>query len=534
VKTATAEMKSDTLVQTLIQQFGTDHILTDPELLSLYAQDVYSTTSPVRAVARPDSAETLGDILKVISSVDTPVVPRGGGMSYTSGYLLESEAPITVDTSGLGRILDINETNMTVTVETGCRWVDLYEALKPLGLRTRFWGTLSGIKATVGGGLSQNGVFWGSGQNGTAADNVLALEVVLANGDIIRTGTWSHGTDRDDALAFARHYGPDITGLFLADAGAMGVKTKAVLPLVPIPEAQAYASFEFDDWPALSATLSEIGRQRLVSECFAFDPFLQAQRMKRETLAGDLQKLKGVVTGQGGLLKGLKEGVKVAMAGRGFLDDACYSMHVITEGRIQQAADADIDAVTAIATRNGGRSTEASIPKIMATNPFGPVNSMIGPEGERWVPIHGLVAHDKVHGCMAALKDVEARFANEIKQHDVGIGYLLMPVGAQSLVIEPVFFWPDALNDLHRASVDTAILNRIPNRKQNADAAALVETLRSEMKAVYRHHKALHMQIGRSYGYAETLDDIPSKLITALKHHVDPKGLMNPGALLPK
>jgi len=521
----------DRLVETLIQQFGADKILTDPELLGLYGQDIYTQKAPVRAVVRPDSAEVLSEIIKVTTNALAPIVPRGGGMSYTSGYLMEGEAPVSVDTSHLNQIIEINQSNMTVTVETGCRWVDLYEALKPLGLRTRFWGTLSGIKATVGGGLSQNGVFWGSGQNGTAVENVLALEVVLANGDIMRTGTWAHGAD---AIPFARYYGPDLTGLFLADAGAMGVKTKAVLPLVPIPEAQGFASFEFEDWPALANTISEIGRRQLASECFAFDPFLQAQRMKRETLASDLQKLKGVVTGQKGLLKGLKEGVKVAMAGRSFLDDARYSMHVITEGRIQAAADADVEAITAIAQENSGTLVEASIPKIMAANPFGPVNSMIGPDGERWVPIHGLVAHDQVHRCMAGLKAIEAQYAAEIAKQDVGIGYLLLPVGCHSMVIEPVFFWPDRLNDLHRASVDAAILKRIPNRPDHPQSAALVETLRHDMKQCFRAHKALHMQIGRSYGFADTLSPIPSQLLGSVKGHLDPQAMMNPGALLPK
>lgn len=63
------------------------------------------------------------------------------------------------------------------------RW--LYEALKPSGLRTPYWGTLSGLKATVGGSLSQNSIFWGSGQFGTAAENVLGMEVVDVFFDLV-------------------------------------------------------------------------------------------------------------------------------------------------------------------------------------------------------------------------------------------------------------------------------------------------------------------------------------------------------------
>ena len=56
-----------------------------------------------------------------------------------------------VDTSSLNEILEINQQDMYVRVEAGCTWKALYEVLRPLGLRTPFWGPLSGIHATVGG-----------------------------------------------------------------------------------------------------------------------------------------------------------------------------------------------------------------------------------------------------------------------------------------------------------------------------------------------------------------------------------------------
>ena len=62
----------------------------------------------------------------------------------------------------------------------------LYKALQPHGLRTPYWGTLSGRYATVGGGASQNSIFWGSGQSGTAADNVLSVSVVTSKGEVMR------------------------------------------------------------------------------------------------------------------------------------------------------------------------------------------------------------------------------------------------------------------------------------------------------------------------------------------------------------
>lgn len=517
------------LIEGLQAVLGKEGVLLDAETRSLLTQDVYSEGEPALIVLKPLSAEALSEAIKLVAEAGLPVVPRGGGMSYTSGYIHSGAPQVTLDMRAMNRVLEIDTENMTVTVEAGISWAALEEALRPHGVRARFWGTLSGIKASVGGGLSQNGVFWGSGRRGTAAENVLALEVLLADGTLLRTGSWAHG---EDAIPFTRHYGPDLTGLFLADAGALGIKTKAVLPLVPLAKAKSYISCEFDDWPELVAALSEIGRQGVASECFAFDPYLQSQRMKRASLAEDTKALAGVIKGQGSLLKGLKDGARVVMAGRRYMDNVRYSFHAICEGRSEAAAAADAAAVREIATSNGGGEIEASIPKIMASTPFGPVNNMIGPDGERWVPIHGLVAHGAVPACMRDLKDLEQEEAERITANRVGIGYLLMPVGAQAFVVEPVFFWEDALNDLHRDSVDPATLKRIKGFAPDPQAREVVEDLRAKMKAIFRKNKSVHMQIGRSYGYHETLSDPARSVMQDLKAKLDPKGLMNPGALL--
>ena len=98
----------------------------------------------------------------------TPIVTRGGGMSYTSGYIASAPDSVLIDMASMDAIVEVNLEDRYVTVEAGCSWQKLYEHLAPLGVRTAYWGTLSGRYATVGGGLSQNSIFWGSGQSGTA------------------------------------------------------------------------------------------------------------------------------------------------------------------------------------------------------------------------------------------------------------------------------------------------------------------------------------------------------------------------------
>ena len=128
-------------------------------------------------------------------------------MSYTSGYLASAPESVLVDMSQMNRVVEVNLEDRYVTVEAGCSWQTLHEHLAPMGVRTPFWGTLSGRFATVGGGLSQNCIFWGSGQSGTAADNVLSVSVVTGKGELVETGSASQKKSRTIRAAFRS--GPD-------------------------------------------------------------------------------------------------------------------------------------------------------------------------------------------------------------------------------------------------------------------------------------------------------------------------------------
>ncbi len=233
---------------------------TEAAALDLVAHDVYARGLTPLALFRPTSVEQLASGIGAATRAGLAIVPRGGGMSYTGGYLCPHERCILIDTVALDRVVAINQADMTVTVEAGCSWAKLREALHPLGLRALAWGTLSGIHATVGGGMSQNGVFWGASR-GTVAEAAIAFDMVLADGSIVPTGS-----------SFFRPYGPDLTGLFAADCGALGVKARVTLKLVREGPAFAHGSFAFDDHRALFAAMSGVAREGLASECFGFDP----------------------------------------------------------------------------------------------------------------------------------------------------------------------------------------------------------------------------------------------------------------------
>ena len=310
-------------------------------------------------------------------------------MSYSKGYVPIQEGSIIVDFSRMNNIVEINEEDMYVRVESGCTWETLYRELESTNLRTPFWGTLSGISATVGGTLSQNGIFWGSTKYGSAVDSVVALEVVVGDGTLIKTGS----DIQKNSAPFFRHYGPDLTGLFMCDNGALGFKVSATLKLIPKKEFRDHVSYDFSDANSLFDALSKISKQELVDACVGFDPYLQKVRMQRESIASDLKKLAGVMKDNNSIIGALKDSAKIAVSGRRYMDDVKYSGHFVIEERTKEAAIFACDEVNRICDHYGGSKIESSIPKILRSNPFTPLNNVIGPRGERWMPIHTIVPH---------------------------------------------------------------------------------------------------------------------------------------------
>lgn len=499
--------------------FPAGTLITDPAECAFYAQDVHSRGPAPFGVFRPGDIDELAAGLRAAAARQLVVVPRGGGMSYTSGYVADAAGALIVDLGRMDRVIDIDAEDMLVTVEAGCTWASLHAALAPLGLRAPLWGTLSGVKATIGGGMSQNGLFWGSA-HGTIAASAVRFKVVLADGRVVSTGS-----------DFLRPFGPDVTGLFAADAGAFGIKAHITLPLVREAEAFGYLSFAFDTAPQIFAAMSEVARAGLAAECFGFDPFLQAQRMKRDSLGSDAKALVGVMKAQKSVWGALKEGARVVAAGRSFLDEAPFSAHMIVEGRSEAAVAEDVRRIEAIAAAHGGRPVENTIPKVMRANPFPPVNSMLGPAGERWVPVHGIVRHSRAQATVDAITSLYAAHADEMAGAGVGVGYLFLTTGRSGFLIEPVFYYPGAWDEIHRRSVEPAHLARLHEAGDHPAARALVDRLRTAIVDIFGREGGVHMQIGRTYPLAARSDPAAWEVVRALKAAVDPDNRMNPGAL---
>lgn len=516
------------LIDALAAIVGRDNVITDPNRREIYGTDIFYKRTPPLMGVRPRASEEVPAIVKAIGAHGCTLAPRGGGLSYSAGYLTDRDDTVTLDMGACNRIIEINADDMYVRVEAGVTWNQLNEALKPHGLRTPFWGTGSGLVATVGGGLSQNAINYGSARWGFLADSVIGLKVVLGDGRELRTGAWAAN---DSPTPFTRHYGPDLTGLFCADAGAMAVKTEIVLQLIQRPGAVRYAAFSFDSRADFTCCMSEVARRNLVTECFGIDPWFLSERIASTGFADDIQKLINVAKEQNSVLGGLKAAFEVAAAGRHYLKGVGYTVHMTMDGRDDADAEGELAEVRSICTRRGGKEIEASIPKIMRGTPFPPPLMMLGPDGDRWVPMHGIVPHSKHLTVLERVDEYFNRHADVIKKHNLVWGHVSNLIGRSCTLVEVNFYWKDARTKMIDSYLDPAFLATKKTFPAAPDTWAAVNTLRAGLSGIFRDLGGIHMQIGRSYPFLASRKAENQALLKSLKTYFDPKGIINPGAL---
>ena len=512
----------------LISILGTLNVRDDEASLKLHSEDVWSVSAKTAAlIGVPQSLAQLSKLMAAVHKAGFEVAPRGAGMSYTSGYLPATDRTLSLDLTAMDRVLNISPEDMTVTVEAGCSWATLNAALSPLGLRTPFWGAMSGLISTIGGGISQNNAMFGSGHYGTSSESVIALTVVLADGRILKTG--ARGIDGE--TPFYRHFGPDLAGLFAGDCGAFGVKAEITLRLIRAPAHEDYASFSFKTGGDLLRAMAEMARAGIACEMCAFDPGLTKVRMARASLKSDVKTLGAVISKEKTFGKGLMAAAKIAMGGRNFIEEDEYPLHVIAEGRSAEGVAHDMAEARRIASTFEGAEIENTIARVIRSMPFPPLNSMLGPTGEGWAPVHAQVS---LSNAPALFDDIEAMFAERAEifaQEGVATGYLFTTLSTNAIIIEPVFYWPTGWRPIHVTGVEPDHLARLTPREPNPSATAIVAEARGQVIEIARRYGCSHFQIGRSYPYRDSRDEASIALLDAIKAALDLGGKLNPGGL---
>lgn len=206
-------------------------LFTDPVDLLAYRRDC-SVVAPgePELVARPRNADEVASVIARAGRERVPLYVRGGGSMYAGGVNPHAGG-IVLDMAGMDRILELDLARGIVVVEPGVRFGALLEALAPHG-QTVGIVPLTGPTATVGGAVSAHALGSGSPRHQSMGDCVAGLEVLLADGTRLRTGSAACA----DAGFFQRYcIGPDLTGIFLGADASFGVVTAVALWLVPLP-----------------------------------------------------------------------------------------------------------------------------------------------------------------------------------------------------------------------------------------------------------------------------------------------------------
>lgn len=505
---------------------GEDRVDRSPEMRALMAEDISGpATHAPAAVARPADAAAVAGLVAQARAEGLALLPRGAGQSYTAGFRPPSDRSLIVDLRDLDRI-EIDAVRRVARVGAGATWEALRAAAAEAGLRAPFFGPLSGLTATVGGALSQNGAFFGSAAHGYAADAVRGLEVVDGTGARRRLGAQAAG--RDPALAW---FGPGLMQAFLGDAGALGLKTEALIRLIPAPPAPLFASFAFEDGAALARAQAALVDVPHLSEVWAFDA--EAHRgLARSgfTILEQARLASEVAGGAGGLLRAARRLAEAATMRSATLTDLAWSLHAVVEPPLESLAEPVAAAVLETATRHGGRAIPDAIPRATRARPFRPLKALIGPEGERWLPCHGLAPAARAPELLAAVETWRRDRAEAMAAEEVRLSLLLASVGAE-IIVEPQLHWPDALSAHQRAFATPSQVRAHDAAPARPAARTLAHALRGELIARFEDLGAGHLQLGRSYRHAEGLEPPTLALLRALKAELDPDGLLNPGAL---
>ncbi|MCX7833472.1 MAG: FAD-binding protein [Ignavibacteria bacterium] len=243
----------------MINLLGSDNVIFDEYSKEIYGKDnTEDLLFLPDIIVKPSTANEVSEILKFANKYKIPVTPRGGGTGL-SGGALPCDGGILLSLERMNRILEIDERNFQVIVEPGvitevlqkeCEKKNMFYPVDPASSGSCFIG---GNVAECAGGPR-------AVKYGVTKDYILSLEVVLPNGKIINTGS----------RTLKNVVGYNLTQLFVGSEGTLGIITKIILKLIPLPKIRKALLIAFNSPKECIASVAEFFRQSITPSALEF------------------------------------------------------------------------------------------------------------------------------------------------------------------------------------------------------------------------------------------------------------------------
>lgn len=246
------------LLQRLKRLLPEGAFLDSPEVLVGYSYDSQAVEALPEAVILPQSAGEVSAVLAFCNENGIPVTARGAG-SGTTGGSVPLAGGVVLSLQRMNRILEIDEDNFLAVVEPGVITAALHKAVEAKGL---FYppDPASMAFSTIGGNIAENAGGMRAVKYGCTAAYVMGLEVVLADGSIIHSGSKCI----KDVVGFAT------APLFIGSEGMLGVITKAWMRLLPLPAVKKTARIAFADLNTAARAVTAVLRSGVIPSTLEF------------------------------------------------------------------------------------------------------------------------------------------------------------------------------------------------------------------------------------------------------------------------
>jgi len=250
---------NESFLKELAAIVGAEHILTDRESLACYGYDsTPEHESRPGAVVVPAREEEICRIMALCHREGVPVTPRGSGTNLSGGSLGRPKG-IVIQTSRLNRIVEIDEENLTATVQPGVITSTLHRAVEAKGL---FYPPDPGSMniSTIGGNVAENAGGLRGLKYGVTADYVMGLRTALPDGTLLRTG----GKVVKDVAGY------NLNQLLVSSEGTLGLFTEITVKLIPKPRTKKTMLVHFPELEHAALAVSRIIAARVIPATLEF------------------------------------------------------------------------------------------------------------------------------------------------------------------------------------------------------------------------------------------------------------------------